>query len=68
MKPHTHEWKDPEIDFNRLGSTAYINFLIFAQICECGAIRVNRGPMGCGWKVIREGRSEEECPTENSTL
>jgi hypothetical protein len=49
MKPHVHEWKDPEIDFERLGSTAYIDFLIFAQVCECGAIRVNRGPMGCGW-------------------
>ena len=60
-EPHTHEWKDPEMDFSRLCSRAFIEFCITGQICDCGAKRIYLGPM-YGWKIISEGNL---CQPEN---
>jgi hypothetical protein len=59
MNPlHTHEWKDVEVDFERLGSMAYIHWAIMGQTCDCGAKRINDGLYG--WKIISEGKPSDE--------
>jgi hypothetical protein len=50
---HVHQWKDPEVDFDRLGSRPYIEFSIMGQVCDCGAKRMYHGPM-YGWTVWGE--------------